>query len=62
MTGGQKYDTQIVYVDPHVLIPAEYNPRQASPKDYEDLKKSIERFGKPAPRIELARLKNDRPL
>jgi len=36
---------KVEYVDINELRPSEYNPRKASKKEYEDLKKSIERFG-----------------
>jgi DNA modification methylase len=42
---------QIEYVDINRLIPSEYNPRQASDKEYGDLKTSIERFGIKDPAI-----------
>lgn len=40
-----KNDLKIVYKDIQDLIPAEYNPRKISPKEYEDIKASIKRFG-----------------
>jgi DNA modification methylase len=36
---------EIIQLDISDLKPAEYNPRQATQKEYEDLEKSIERFG-----------------
>lgn len=36
---------QIVQVNISELIPSEYNPREATDKDYQDLKNSIEHFG-----------------
>ena len=35
----------IVYVNPHILNPAEYNPRKHTPKQIEHLKESIKRYG-----------------
>ena len=40
-----KDNLKIEYVDIGTLIPAEYNPRQADDKTYNDLKTSITRFG-----------------
>ncbi|MDD5618571.1 MAG: ParB N-terminal domain-containing protein [Candidatus Omnitrophica bacterium] len=42
---------QITQVKISELKPAEYNPREASEKEYHDLKASIEKFGIPAPLI-----------
>ena len=36
---------KVVYVDVDELKPADYNPRKFTKKQYEELKKSIERFG-----------------
>ena len=36
---------KVVYVNINELKESEYNPRQATKKEYDDLKKSIERFG-----------------
>ena len=36
---------KVEYVDINELRPSEYNPRKATKKEYEDLKKSIETFG-----------------
>lgn len=41
----QTIEHSIVYIDPHELKPAEYNPRQASDKETKDLTESIKRFG-----------------
>ena len=35
----------IVYVNPDILNPAEYNPRKHTPKQIESLKESITRYG-----------------
>jgi DNA modification methylase len=40
-----KTDYVIEQVNINDLIPAEYNPRKGSPKQYDELKKSMERFG-----------------
>lgn len=42
---------KIEIVDIDILKPAEYNPRQASEKQYNDLKKSLQRFGFVEPAI-----------
>lgn len=46
-----KNELKIVYKDIQDLIPAEYNPRKISPKEYEDIKASIKRFGLVDPAI-----------
>lgn len=38
-------DMKIVTIKIEDLVPAEYNPRQATEKQFEDLKKSIQKFG-----------------
>lgn len=42
---------EIVYKPIDDLIPSEYNPRKCSPKEYEDIKASIKRFGLVDPAI-----------
>ena len=36
---------RIVYINPDILNPAEYNPRKHTPKQIESLKESITRYG-----------------
>ena len=47
MKGEMNMDKNIkvVYVNIDELKESEYNPRQATEKEYKELKKSIERFG-----------------
>jgi site-specific DNA-methyltransferase (adenine-specific) len=45
MKGETKGNIKVEYVDIDELKPSEYNPRKASKKEYEDLRRSIERFG-----------------
>ncbi len=35
----------IIYLNPDILNPAEYNPRKHTPKQIENLKDSITRYG-----------------
>jgi len=44
-------DKNIKKIDIHSLVPADYNPRKISEKDYENLKTSIDEFGIVAPII-----------